>query len=347
MINENIVPQETTVLVTGVSGFLAGHVALLLLQQGYRVRGSLRSARRSEEIAARLRKAEADPANFSAVEADLLDDRGWVEAVAGCDYVIHTASPFPPGLPKSEEELIRPAREGTLRVLKAAHIAGVRRVVLTSSIAATNYGTDKALYTEADWTDINSPLATPYYKSKTLAEQAAWAYSRENGLELSVINPSLILGPLLGTANGTSLEVIRKLLCGEYPALPRFGMSIVDVRDVADAHWRAMIAPEAAGQRFIAGGPFLWLKEIAKLLRAQAPDYAAKLPRHELPDWLVRVFALFDPTTRLITAELGLAKQVNHEKAERVLGWKARPVEVTIRDTVASLAERGLLNKTR
>lgn len=334
---------ETTVLLTGIGGFLGGHIALQLLQQGYRVRGSLRNLARGEAVAARLRKAGADTARLGFVEADLDRDEAWAAAVAGCDYVIHAASPFPAALPKSEDELIRPAREGTLRVLRAAHQAGVRRVVLTSSIAATNYGAGKAPYTEADWTDVASPEATPYYKSKTLAEQDAWAFAKESGLELAVINPSLILGPLLGTEVGTSVDVIRKLLNGEFPALPHFGMSIVDVRDVADAHLRAMTCPEAAGQRFIAGGRFMWLNELAAILRESFPAQARRVPRRELPDWLVRIFALFDATTRLIVAELGKDKRVSNDKAKRVLGWKPRREEEAIRASAQSLLDMGLV----
>ena len=343
MPNDRKPPQQTTVLVTGISGFLAGHIALLLLQAGYRVRGTVRSAKRATEVVNQLQAHGADPASVTTCEADLLHDQGWAQAVSGCDYVIHTASPFPDGLPKNEDDLIRPACEGTLRVLKAAHAAGVRRVVLTSSIAATNYGAPKPCYDENDWTDVNSRLATPYYTSKTLAEQAAWKFARETGIELAVINPSLMLGPLLGTTNGTSVEVVRKLLSGEYPALPRFGMSLVDVRDVADAHLRAMLAPQAAGERFITGGPFYWLKELADQMRRIAPEQTGRVPRYELPNWLVRIFACFDPTTRLITAELGLQKHVSHEKAERLLGWKMRPLDETIRDTIASLVARGLV----
>lgn len=347
MRTESSNPQPMIVLVTGISGFLAGHIALQLLQQGYRVRGSLRSGRCADEVAARLAAAGGDTTRLAFVEADLMRDDGWAAAVAGCAYVIHTASPFPAALPKTEDELIRPAREGAVRVLKAAHLAGVRRVVLTSSIAATNYGHGTAPYTEEDWTDVTSLEATPYYKSKTLAEQDAWAFARENGLELAVINPGLILGPLLGPDFGTSVEVIRKLLSGEFLALPQFGMSIVDVRDVADAHLRAMITPQAAGQRFIASGRFMWLGEVATILREAYPAYAAKLPRRVLPNWLVRILAYFDPTVRLIVAELGKNKHVSNEKAKRILGWVPRKDEEAIFASAQSLIERGVVKAVK
>lgn len=337
-------PAETTVLVTGIGGFLAGHIALQLLQKGYRVRGTVRDLARSAAIEQRLKKALGrETTGLSFVAADLLHDKGWDQAVAACTYVIHAASPFPDALPKHEDELIRPAREGSLRVLQAAQRAGVSRVVLTSSIAATNYGQGQAPYTEEDWTDVEGPTATPYYKSKTLAEQAAWVYARESGLELAVINPSLMLGPLLDKKAGTSVEIVRKLLCGEFPALPRFGISVVDVRDVADIHLRAMLAPEAAGQRFIAGGRFMWMSELAAILRAEFPAYAHKLPRRTLPDWFVRIYACFDAQIRLILKELGRDRTVDATKARNVLGWQPRREEEAIRASAQSLIDFGLV----
>lgn len=336
-------PQDTTVLVTGIGGFLARHVAQQLLQKGYVVRGTLRSLARGAEVEQSLRAAGADTGALHLLEADLLRDEGWAAAAAGCDAVIHTASPFPSALPKSEEELIRPAKEGTLRVLRAAYAAGVRRVVLTSSIAATNYGPGKAPFTEEDWTDVEGECATPYYKSKTLAERAAWDFARETGLELAVINPGMILGPLLGGAPGTSVDVVRKLFDGEFAALPRFGIALVDVRDVADAHLRAMTSPAAAGQRFIAGGRFLWLKEVAEILRERFPERAARIPKRVAPDWLVRILARFDPTVRLITGELSRDRSVSADKAKRVLGWTPRPAEETLAATVTSLIAHGRL----
>ena len=272
-----------------------------------------------------------------------MQDAGWDEATAGCDYVIHTASPFPSALPKHEDELIRPAKEGTLRVLRAAKGAGVQRVVLTSSIAATNYGRGQAPYTEEDWTDIDGPETTPYYKSKTIAEQAAWAFSRETGLELATICPSFMMGPLIGPEPGTSMEIIVKLLRGEFPALPRFGISFVDVRDVAEAHLLAMSTPEAAGERFIGGGRFLWMKEISEILRNRFPTYARKIPKCVLPDCLVRILACFNPTIRLIRDELGKDRTVSAEKAKRLLDWTPRAPEEALQAAVNSLIERGLI----
>lgn len=227
--------------------------------------------------------------------------------------------------------------------MRAAHRAGVRRVVLTSSIAATNHGSGQPPYTEADWTDIHSPRATPYYKSKTLAEQAAWTFARESGLELSVSYPSMILGPLLGPEMGASVGLIQKLMCGKFRGLPRFGFSIVDVRDAADAHLRAMTHPDAAGQRFIVGGSFLWLRELNNILADSFPEFAHKLPNKEVPDWIVRVMAHFDPNARMIVHELGRDLNVNANKAHRILGWHSRPEHEAIRASAQSLIDHGLL----
>jgi nucleoside-diphosphate-sugar epimerase len=283
--------QNTTVLVTGVSGFLGGHVALQLLQRRYRVRGTLRRMSSAWETMSRFQPFAE---NLSFVEADLDHDRGWAEAVSGCDYVIHTASPFPSGAVRDEAGLIRTARDGALRVLWAAHEGKVQRVVLTSSIAATNHGSGRAPFSEKDWTDVGSKRATPYYKSKTLAERAAWEFAEEHGLPLAVINPGLILGPLMANDIGSSVGLIWKLMNGKFTRLPRYGCSVVDVRDVALAHLQAMIEPTAAGQRFIVGGRVLSMKDLSRALTKSFPLYESQLPTAELPDWFVRILALVD-----------------------------------------------------
>ncbi|WP_246647242.1 SDR family oxidoreductase [Rhizobium laguerreae] len=260
------------VLVTGIGGFLAGHIALQLLKQGYRVRGSLRSIGTSAATVGLLgAHTDGQLQNLSLVQADLDSDGGWAAAVEGCDYVIHTASPFPPGYPENENALIQTARDGALRVLREAHRARVKRVVLTSSVAATNHGDGRAPFTEENWTDPESPRATPYYKSKTLTERAAWAFAHEVGLDLAVINPSTILGPLLGPNFGTSVGLIHHLMTGRFNGIPRFGFSVVDVRDTADAHIRAMTNPAASRQRFIIGGRFFWLKDLVAILAHSFP----------------------------------------------------------------------------
>lgn len=336
--------QTGLVVVTGIGGFLGRHVAAQLLRAGYDVRGTMRSLKRAGVVETAIRSAEgATAGTLSFVEADLLSDKGWDMAFSGAIGVIHTASPFPSSLPKDENELIRPAREGTRRVLRAAKSAGIRRVVLTSSIAAIAYGSGRAPFTESDWTDVEGPLATPYYKSKTLAERAAWDFARENDLELVVINPGMILGPILGKDSGTSVGVVQSLLKGRYPVMPDFRISVADVRDVAEAHVLALTVPEAAGERFIAGGEALSVKDIASMLKRDFPAYARKLPKFVLPNWLAGLAARFDPGLKLIIRELGRDARVSNEKARRVLGWKPRPEEDAVRASAESLIAAGLV----
>ncbi len=339
----DISDKRALVLVTGIGGFLGRHVAASLLRQGYDVRGTVRSLSRTEEIEAGIRSAEgvASRGDLTFVTADLLSDAGWDEAMVGADYVMHVASPFPNSVPKDENELIRPARDGALRVLKAAKMAGVRRVVLTSSIAAINYGAGRAPFTEADWTDVDGPLTTPYYKSKTIAERAAWTFAKAEGLELAVVNPGMILGPILGGDPGTSVGLIRGMMRGKYPAMPDFRVAVVDARDVADAHVQAMIVPEAAGERFIAAGKAMSFKDIVAVLKTTHPAYAKKMPKFVLPNWMARLAAPFDPGVRLILKELGRDARVSNEKARRVLGWQPRTEVEAIRASAQSLIDTG------
>jgi nucleoside-diphosphate-sugar epimerase len=335
---------DTTILVTGISGFLGGHVARQLLSKGYSVRGSVRRMRQGDKIKNQVCiNTSADAHRVSFVEADLCSDAGWDAAIAGCSYVIHTASPFPAALPKNEDDLIAPARDGALRVLRAAQRAGVTRVVLTSSIAATNHGSGRAPYTEDDWTDPTGRRATPYYKSKTLAEQAAWAFARETGLDLAVINPGIIFGPLLGPDFGTSVALIQQMMSGALKRVPRFGVAVVDVRDAADAHIRAMTHPRASGQRFIAAGKFFWMRDMAAVLAGSFPDYASRLPSGEVPNWMIRMMAPFSARSRMIVHELDRDLSVSAAKAKRVLGWQPRSEEEAIRASAQSLIDHGLV----
>lgn len=339
----------STVLVTGGSGFIGAHLILQLLAGGHQVRATVRSLKREAEMRAMLKQGGAEPGDGLAVfAADLEKDEGWSEAVAGCDYVHHVASPFPSGVPKDEDELISPAREGALRVLRASRDAGVKRVVLTSSFAAIGYGHSPQTtpFNEKNWTNLDGGDVSAYAKSKTLAERAAWEFIAKEGgaLELSVVNPVGVFGPVLGPDYSTSILLVQRLMDGAAPGLPRLYFGGVDVRDVADLHIRAMTHPAAKGERFLAvSGDFLSMFDIAKVLKSRLGEAARRVPTLQLPNWLVRLAALRDPAVKLILPELGKYKNATNEKAKRVLGWSPRPVEEAIVATAQSLIELGLL----
>ena len=331
------------VLVTGGTGFLGGWCIASLLEQGYDVRTTLRDVTRERAVRDSLKAAGADPGTgLEVLAADLTSDAGWPEAVAGCRYVLHVASPFPPVQPKDPNELIVPARDGALRVLGAALDAGVERVVMTSSVAAIRSAREssaEAPYTEADWTDGSDPERTPYVRSKTLAEQAAWEHTRAAGAEdcLATINPGAIIGPALSDDHSYSLQAVQRLL-GGMPAMPRLGFTFVDVRDVADLHIRAMKDPSAGGERFIATDRFLWMAEVAAVLRERLDDDAAKkVPTRVAPNLAIRLMALFDGSVRSVVSDLGKQSWFSSEKARGALGWQTRPVEDSIEECARSL----------
>jgi nucleoside-diphosphate-sugar epimerase len=338
------------VLVTGGSGFIGGHCILQLLATGHQVRTTVRNLAREPEVRGILLTAGADGLNrLSFAAADLERDAGWPEAVAGCDFVLHVASPFPLAAPKDENELIIPARDGALRVLKAARTAGVRRVVMTSSFAAIGYGHKQqaAPFDETSWTDVSSDGVSAYAKSKTLAERAAWEFvAKESGLELAVVNPVGVFGPALGRDLSTSIIGVQRMMDGALPGLPRIGFGVVDVRDVADLHLRAMTDPRAKGERFLATvGDFMSLREIALTLKARLGTAARRVPIRELPNWLVRIASIADPMVRQIVPELGKTKNATGEKARRVLGWAPRSREDAIVASAESLMRLGLLKE--
>jgi dihydroflavonol-4-reductase len=336
-------PSMSTVLVTGGSGFVAGYCILQLLAADYDVRATVRNLERGNEVRATLRHAGVDPGErLSFVAADLQADAGWPEAVAGCEFVLHVASPFPAAVPANEDELIVPARDGTLRVLRAARDAGVKRVVLTSSFAAVGYGHKprEAPFDESVWTDLEAGGVAPYPKSKTLAERAAWEFiaAEGGGLELAVVNPVVVLGPLLGPDHSTSVGFLKRMLDGGLIGCPRLSFGVVDVRDVASLHVAAMTQAGARGERFIAvAGDFLPMLEIAKILRKHLGDAAKKVPARELPDWLVRLAALRLPELKQALPELGKSKNATNAKAKRILGWAPRSAEEAIVATGESL----------
>jgi nucleoside-diphosphate-sugar epimerase len=337
------------VLVTGGSGFIGAHCILQLLGAGYRVRTTVRSLAREADVRGMLKAGGVEPgAALGFAAADLASDAGWPQAVAGCRFVLHVASPFPPGVPRHEDELIVPAREGALRVLRAARDAGVKRVVMTSSFAAIGYGQKTTEpFSEKNWTNLNDGDVSAYAKSKTLAERAAWDFIvREGGsLELAAVNPVAVFGPVLGPDYSTSIQLLKRMMEGAMPGLPRISFGVVDVRDVADLHLRAMTSPAAKGERFLAiAGSFMTVKEIADVLRARMGEAAGRVPTRVLSNWIIRLAALFDPSIRQIVTELGKEKRASNEKSKRLLGWAPRSTEDAIAATAESLLRLGLLS---
>jgi nucleoside-diphosphate-sugar epimerase len=339
----------STVLVTGGSGFVGSHCIVQLLAAGHQVRTTVRSLAREGDVRAMLKAGGAEPGDrLSFVAADLMQDAGWPAAVAGCEYVLHVASPLPAGVPKHEDELILPAREGALRVLRAAQDAGVKRVVLTSSFAAIGYGHPPTTvpFDETMWTDASVAGVTPYAKSKTLAERAAWDFvaGRSGGVELAVVNPVAVLGPILGPDYSTSILMIKRMLDGGMPGCPRLYFGVVDVRDVADLHIRAMTDPAANGERFICvAGEFMSVLDMAGVLKRRMGAVAGRAPTRQLPNWLVRLAALRTPELRAFLPELGKVKNGSNAKARGLLGWAPRPSEEAIVATAESLARFGLV----
>ena len=337
------------VLVTGGSGFIGSHAIVQLLAAGHQVRTTVRNLKREGDVRAMLRNGGAEPGSrLSFVAADLTSDTGWAEAVAGCEYVLHVASPLPPSVPKHEDDLIVPARDGALRVLRAAREAGVKRVVLTSSFAAVGYGykPQSAPFDETNWTHLDGDDVAPYTKSKTLAERAAWDFigKEGGGLELSVVNPVAVFGPVLGADYSASILLVQRLMDGALPGSPKLSFGVVDVRDVVDLHIRAMTLPAAKGERFLAvAGDFLWMGEVARVLKERMGSDARRVPTRELPNWMVRLASLRDPAIKLILPELGKRKNATNEKARRMLGWRPRTNEEAITATAESLVRLGLL----
>lgn len=339
------------VLVTGGSGFIGAHCILQLLAGGYRVRTTVRSLKREPDVRAMLTVGGAEPGSeLSFVAADLNSDAGWVDAVKDCTYVLHVASPLPPSVPKDEDELIIPARNGTLRVLRAARHAGVNRVVLTSSFGAIGYGQPEqsAPFDERNWTNVDGNDVAPYIKSKTLAERAAWDYlaSKGGSLEMAAIQPVVVFGPVLGPDYSTSILMVQRLMARALPGCPKLYFGAVDVRDVADLHLRAMTHPAAKGERFLAtAGDFITMLDLAKILKRRMGPAAARVPVRQIPDWIVRLVALRDRAAKIIVPELGKRRNATSDKARRVLGWEPRSTEDAIAATAESLVRLGLLKK--
>jgi nucleoside-diphosphate-sugar epimerase len=332
-------PQPERILVTGGTGFVASYVIRQALARGHRVRTTLRDPARAAGV-----RLLAGDGPLEIVTADLTADAGWDAAAAGCDVVLHVASPFPPSRPASADELIVPARDGTLRVLRAARDAGVRRIVMTSSFGAIGYGHRHLpagrVFTEDDWTDPRARGVEPYLRSKTYAERAAWDFiEREgNGTELVVLNPTGIFGPVLGPDFSASINLIQAMLTGAMPRVPDIWVTPVDVRDLADLHLRAMTAPATAGRRFIAAGDDLVsLPQVARLLRRGLGPPAAKVPTRTMNTALLRLLAMFTPRLRAAAGNAGVVRRASNQAARAALDWSPRPAEDTFLDTARSL----------
>ena len=336
--------MTATVLVTGGAGYVAGWQIVELLKRGYAVRTTLRSRAREAALTATLSKYIDPAGRLSFAIADLTNDDGWDAAVAGCDYVLHVASPMGQDNPKNPDDLIIPAREGTLRVLRAAVKAGVKRVVMTSSLAAAfPKVAESSNNDESVWTDLKASKVNAYRQSKVIAERAAWDFMKANGgrTEFVTVLPGAIFGPIQSKENLGSVLVIGRMLSGKMPRYPSIGLSITDVRDLADIHIRAMEAPAAAGQRFIAVRDFMWMGEVCKELRAKLGDKAGNVPTKQAPDIALRIASIFDPAIRNLTPLLGRKTTYTSQKAQGMLGWKPRPGAETVVDCARSLVEFG------
>lgn len=337
------------VLVTGASGFIAKHCIAELLRRDFSVRGTLRDMSRADAVRVSIGRAGADASGAEFVAADLLDDDGWSQAMQGCTYVMHVASPFPLVEPRNPDDVIRPAREGALRVLKAATEAGIKRVVMTSSVVAVTLPWPEAplghVFTEADWTNPGRPDITSYIVSKTLAERAAWDFARSapRAPELAVVNPAFVLGPAADADLSTSHEVIKLMAEGAYPAAPKVGFPISDVRDVAVTHALAMTTPAAAGRRLLTANGFLRLIEVGRLVADTLPDLQRKVPRLEIPDWLVRAVVLVDRRLKAVIPDLGHPRPISNAQARNVLGQSFHAAPEAVKAAALSLRELGVI----
>lgn len=343
-------PSDTLVLVTGGSGFVGAHCIIRLLNAGYQVRATLRSLTKQALVYSMLRNggiSEVLLQHLSFATADLMDDAGWSEAVSGCSYILHVASPVPSKAPKNKLDVIIPAREGTLRVLRAAKSACVKRVVLTSSYTAIAYGHPEQdqPFNEEYWTNLAGDDITAYTESKTLAERAAWEFvasAEGRGLELAAVNPVATFGPVLGSDCPTSVLSVQQMLDGSLPAMPKIHLGVVDVRDIAELHFLAMTSLQAAGHRFLAASPpTVTMEEISRLLKERIPEAGSSAPSWVLPNIVFRIVGYFNPDIELVLPELGRRREMTIEKARKVLGWTPRGWETAIIASAESLLKLG------
>jgi nucleoside-diphosphate-sugar epimerase len=329
------------ILVTGASGFIAGHCILDLLEHGYQVRGTVRNLKKVPELRKMFAKYTDKADSIEFAQADLLSSDGWAEAMAGCDGLFHLASPVPLVQPKDPDEVIVPAREGALNALRAANEAGIKRVVLTSSVAAVMYGHKEKsrVFNEHDWTNLDAPNLPAYFQSKTIAEKAAWDYVEGTDIELSTVHPGVVLGPALESDYGTSLQLLVELLKGKYPLIPKVGFEIVDVRDVAILHRLAYEAPEA-GKRLLCANGFTKFKDVARTLKKAYPD--ANVPNFEMPNLMFSLLSPFLKDMEMVRGEANKVKAADISAA-KAIGWKPRSVEEAILSGAKKLKELGVV----
>ncbi|NDW07271.1 NAD-dependent epimerase/dehydratase family protein [Jiella pacifica] len=338
---------QERVLLTGASGFIAKHVALQLLDAGYRVRGTVRTAEKGEKLRRTLAENGADVSQLEIVSADLMRDDGWDEAAAGCDLVCHMASPLPLRQPRDRQALVPAAKGGAVRVVEAAARAGARRLVMTSSVAAMSYGHGKehsGTIGEADWSNVEASDISPYAISKTEAEAAAWKAAKVGGLDMVSINPVLVVGPLLDDEAGASMQLVRLMMRGRMPAVPDIASGFVDVRDVAAAHVAALTAEGAVGRRFLLSAGTLSLLEFGKAIGEAVPDYGDKMPRFVLPNFVVRLAALVSSDARSVVGELGRGKTLVCDPAKAMLGFAPRGPKDAIAAAARSLRDKGAVH---
>ena len=336
------------VFITGISGFLGSKMAVEGLKRGFKITGTIRNKNKETEtrelISNYVSTEQLNNLNFA--YCDLNHSDNWESAMKGCDAIIHVASPFPLGLPKHEDDLIIPARNGVKHVFNAAIKVGIHRIIQTSSSVAILYGHEKGRtdFDERDMTQITGPMISPYIKSKALAEQDVWNFAEQHSqLKVTVINPGFILGPVMGNDVGTSADVIRKMMKGEFPGVPRLGFPTVDVRDVVELHYLALESNQSIGQRYSAVSETIWFKEIAAFVLEAQPGFNKKVKSMELPDWFVKIYSLFDKTTRMIIPELGFAANISNEKARRELGFNPLSAKEAVMATANSLVDLGLV----
>ncbi|MEN9964060.1 MAG: hypothetical protein RL582_1155 [Bacteroidota bacterium] len=336
------------ICITGVSGFLGSHMALEGLKKGYQIVGTVRNEEKATETKKMLSKY-LDAATLQKLEfryVDLLVAEGWNDALKDCEAVIHVASPFIIEIPKHEDELILPARNGVKHVFEAAIKNNIYRVVQTSSIAAIMYGHDlnKTDFNETDWTQLDGKMISAYTKSKTLAEMDVWNFAKNHArLQVTTINPGFVLGPILGKDPGTSATVILRMMKGEYPGVPKLGFPTVDVRDVVELHYLALENTKAVGQRYAAVSDSVWFTDLARFVLEAGPEYKGKVKAFELPNWFMTIYALFEKSVKMILPELGFKANISNEKAKTELGFNPRSVKEAVAGTVISVKENKLV----